>query len=410
MSNKLSRMILMVLIIVAIGFVGFKYINKPAESMSEVKAIEEEQVMRGDITIGFDGDGEAEIPSVNLDFDIGGKLVELYVSEGDEIKVGQLLGKLDDTDHIKLLKTAEVNYKKAVATLEQKIETRELSLISQKQKLEELKAKLDQEESEYLPMVKVKDLYSQQSLDIKKASYESAKAAYEAQLETYNISSKSNKDIELEKTNVESAKLSLEMAQDDLDSTALESSTEGKILNIAYKVGETISSVTDSGEVTADTTHFVVVSDADKVEVIVPISEIDLTKVEIDQLVEVEFEAFENQIFTGKVVSIDSLPKIDNSGLVTFDVTIELDTGIDKVKSGMTCAVEFIIKQQKDVVYISNKAVSMIDGSQVVKVKAQNSDIKIRNIKTGLTDGKYVEVTEGLNVGETIIIEDNKVE
>lgn len=228
MSNKLSRMILMVLIIVAIGFVGFKYINKPAESMSEVKAIEEEQVMRGDITIGFDGDGEAEIPSVNLDFDIGGKLVELYVSEGDEIKVGQLLGKLDDTDHIKLLKTAEVNYKKAVATLEQKIETREISLISQKQKLEELKAKLD--------------------------------------------------------------------------------------------------------------------------------------------------------------------------------------TGIDKVKSGMTCAVEFIIKQQKDVVYISNKAVSMIDGSQVVKVKAENGDIEIRNIKTGLTDGKYVEVTEGLNVGETIIIEDNKVE
>lgn len=410
MSNKFIKIAMILVVIICIGFVGFKNINKPAESMSEAETTNEEKVMRGDITIGFDGDGEAEIPSVNLDFNISGKLTELYVKEGDEIKQGQLLGKLDDTEYVKKFKTAEINYMKSVATLEQKEENKRLSLISQKQQLESLKTKFDQEESEYLPMAQLKDLYSQQALDIKRASYESAKSAYEAQLESYNILSNSNKDIELEKANVEAAKLSLEMAQDDLDSTILASSTEGKILNIAYKVGETISSVTQSSEVTADTTHFVVVSDADKVEVVVPISEIDLSKVELDQLVEVEFEAFENQTFTGKVISIDALHKKDNSGLVTFDVAIELDSGIDKIKSGMTCSVEFIIKQQKNVAYISNKAVTMINGKQVVKVKVENGDIEIRNIRTGLTDGKYVEVTDGLNVGETIIIEDKKVE
>ena len=36
--------------------------------------------------------------------------------------------------------------------------------------------------------------------------------------------------------------------------------------------------------------------------------------------------------------------------------------------------------------------------------------MEIRNISTGLTDGKYVEVTEGLSVGEVVIIEDKKVE
>lgn len=406
MSNKFVKTALIIIVIGVIGFAGFKYINKPAESMTEAESIKEEKVVKGDITIGFDGDGEAEIPSVNLDFDISGKLAELYVTEGEEIKQGQLIGKLDDTEYVKKLKTAEIAYRKSVATLEQKEENKKISLISQKQQLDNLKTKLEQEESEYLPMVQLKDLYSQQALEIKKASYESAKAAYEAELETYNILSNSNKDIELEKANVESAKLSLEMAQDDLDSTILESSTEGKILNIAYKVGETISSVNGSGDVTADTAHFVVVSDADKVEVVVPVSEIDLTKVEINQLVEVEFEAIENQIFAGKVVSIDALHKKDNSGLISYDVTIELDSGIDKIRSGMTCSVEFIIKQQKNVIYISNKAVTMMDGSQVVKVKSENGDIEVRNIRTGLTDGKYVEVVEGLDIGETIIIED----
>ena len=211
-------------------------------------------------------------------------------------------------------------------------------------------------------MLEIKDVYSPQALELKKNSYENAKSSYEAQLERYNISVNSDKDIELESANVESAKLSLEIAQDNLDSTILKAPVGGKILNIAYKVGETISSIKESGEVTANTKHFMVLSDSDKVEVIVPVSEIDLSKVEIGQNVEVEFEAFEGEKFTGKVISIDALPIIDNNGLVTFDVRTELEGGIDKVRSGMTCSVSFIVRQRKNVNYISNKAVRILDG------------------------------------------------
>jgi multidrug efflux pump subunit AcrA (membrane-fusion protein) len=409
LSKKFIKISGILVAIICIGFVGLKYINKPVESIGETTAIKEEQVMRGDITIDFDSDGEAEIPVVNLDFDISGKLKELYVQEGDEISKGQILAKLDDTEYVKKLKTAEINYKKALASLEQKEENRKLSLLAEQQKVEDLKAKFNQMEAEYLPMVELKDIYSEQALHIKRTSYESAKSAYEFQLERYDILSNSNKDIELEKANVESAKLSLEMAKDDLSSTILESSIEGRILNLAYKPGETITSIKESGTLTANTTHFMIVSDSDKVEVVVPVSEIDLSKVELNQQVEVEFEAFEGQKFMGKVISMDALPIIDNSGLVTFDIRIELDGGIDKIKSGMTCSVSFIIRQRKNVTYISNKAVTMAEGKQVVQVKDKNGNTEIRNIKTGLTDGKYVEVTEGLNVGETILIEDKKV-
>ncbi len=397
-------------LILGMGFTVFKYINNSEESLSEAEIQKEERVIKGDITIDFDGDGEAEIPVVNLDFDISDKLKELYVNEGDEITIGQLLAKLDDTEYTKKLKTAEINYKKALANLEKKEEDKKLSLMSEKQKLEELKLKLDEIEAEYLPMLEIKDVYSSQVLEIKKTSFKNAKLAYETQAERYGILVESNKDIELERANVESSKLSLEMARDDLNNTILTSPTEGKILNIAYKLGETISSVKESGEVTANTTHFMVVSDSDKVEVVVPVSEIDLSKVEIEQDVEVEFEAFEGEKFSGKVMSIDALPIIDNSGLVTFDVRIELDGGVEKIRTGMTCSVSFIVRQKKDVNYVSNKAVSMVDGKQVVKVKDGNGSIEIRKISTGLTDGKYVEVTEGLNTGEIIIIEDKKVE
>jgi RND family efflux transporter MFP subunit len=409
-SNKFIKIVIILGLALGLSFVGVKYIKKPVKSLSENGVTKEEKVKRGDITIGFEGDGEAEIPVVNLDFDISGKLKELYVQEGEQITEGQLLARLDDTEYEKKLKTAQINYKKALANLAQKEENKRLSLISEKQKLDELKSKLDQIEAEYLPMVEIKEVYSKQAIDMRKASYDSAKSAYETQLERYDILANSDKDIQLEKANVEASKLSLEMAEDDFNSTILKSPMEGRILNISYKPGETISSIKESGQATADTTHFMVISDSGKVEVVVPVSEIDLSKVEVDQSVEVEFEAFEGQIFTGKVIYIDSLPKIDNSGLVTFDVRIELDSGIDKIKSGMTCSVSFIIRQRKNVIYISNKAVSMLDNNQVVKVKDENNDIQIRKIKTGLTDGKFVEVIKGLDVGETIIIEEKKVE
>ncbi|SKC47411.1 efflux RND transporter periplasmic adaptor subunit [Maledivibacter halophilus] len=409
-SNKLIKTVLVLVLIACAGFVGFKYVNKPAESLSKDTLQKEEKVKKDDITIGFEGDGEAEIPVVNLDFDISGKLKELYVSEGEAITEGQLLAKLNDIEYSKKLKTAEINYTKALANLEQKKENRKLSLISEKQKLEELKSNLDQVESEYLLMLEIQDVYSKQELDVKKSSYENAKLAYQTQLERYNILSSSTTDIELEKANVESSKLSLDMAKDDYNSTILKSPMEGRILNIAYKPGETVSSGDNSDKVTADTSHFMVVSDADKVEVVVPVSEIDLSKVEIGQRVELEFEAFEGQKFTGNVIKIDSLPMIDNNGIVTFNVRAQLDGGVDKIKSGMTCSVEFIIKQRKDVLVIPNKAVSMVEGKQIVKVKDESGNIETKNIKTGLTDGKFVEVIEGINVGETIIIEEKKAE
>jgi RND family efflux transporter MFP subunit len=229
-------------------------------------------------------------------------------------------------------------------------------------------------------------------------------------LEQYNALLGSNRDVELEKVNVESALINLEMAKNDLENTILKSPVSATVLNLSYKSGESFSPPSTSGKATADTSHFIVVSDADKIEVVVPVSEMDLPKVMIGQSVEVGFEAHPGETYVGKVTLINALPKIDQSGLVTYDVRIELEGTMGKIRSGMTCTVSFILRQEKNVLIIPNKAVSMIDGKQVVKVKDRDGNLETKNIKTGLTDGKSVAVTEGLEVGETVVIETIKSE
>ncbi|QZY54898.1 efflux RND transporter periplasmic adaptor subunit [Crassaminicella profunda] len=409
-KNRFFKITVIVTIALGLVFLGYKNIYETKASSNETMTVKEEKVTKGDITIGFTGDGQAEIPVVNLDFEISGKLKDLYVKEGDEIKKGQLLAKLDDTEYEKKVKTSEVNYNKTLASLEQRKENVKLTLINEKQKLNDLKAKLDQLKAEYQPMKSLESYYAKQEIEFKRINYENAKAAYETQLERYEILSNSNKDIEVEKKNVESAKINLELANNDLENTSLASPITATVLNISNKPGETISTPKDSSQITADTSHFIVVSDSNKVEVVVPVSELDLRKVRMNQIVEVTFEAYEGERLKGKVIGIKSLPNIDSSGIVTYDVKIELDEGLGKIKSGMTCSVNFILRQQKNTLIIPNKAVRVVEGKQVVKVKDEGGNIISKNIKTGLTDGKYVAVTEGLNVGETVLIENKKVE
>jgi RND family efflux transporter MFP subunit len=387
-----------------LGFATYSYIQGNAVTAEEGPTTSESIVARGNIVIGFTGDGVAEIPVVNVDFDINGTLKEIYVSEGDKVTEGQLLAKLKDEEYLNKLKTSEITYKQALTNLELKKENEVLSLLSEKEKLDNYKSSLEKIKAEYQPMVENPDLYPSQDITFKKLDLDSAQTAYDNQLKRYNTLKNSNKSIEVEKANVESKKINLEIAEDDFNSTSLISPISATILNIAYKEGEIISSPSNSSSQTSNTTNFIILSDSDKVEVTVPVSELDLDMVEKEQTVEVVFEAFEGITYTGKVSNIKSLPDIDNNGVVTYDVTILLEGDTERIKSGMTCEATFIMRQEKNVLTIPNKAVYIFEGTQYVDVKNDQGSPEQRAIKTGLTDGKNSSVIEGLIAGETLVI------
>ncbi|MBF8984062.1 efflux RND transporter periplasmic adaptor subunit [Lutibacter sp. B2] len=406
--NKKVKVLIVLTVLMSVTYGGYAYKAKVQATSTQEPVLKEERVERGDITIDFTGDGEAEIPVVNVDFEISGKLKELFVETGQSIKKGDIVAKLEDTDLMNKLQNAQVQYEKAVTKLEQTKQQFKLTTISEKQKLDDLKSKFDEISLDYNAMIQLEGIYPKMEIEKKRIAYESAKGAYETQIERYNILSNESKDIEMEKGNIATAQIALKIAQDDLDNTLLKSPMDAKILTITYKPGETIPTVKDSGEVTADTSHFMVISHADKLEVIVPVSENDLYNVSMDQEVEIEFEAFEGKLFTGRVLSIDALPKKDSSGLVTYEVKIGLEDDSNQLKTGMTCTTSFILNQRKNVLTIPNKSVSMVDGKQVVQVKGEQGNIETRTIKTGLTDGKNVEVVDGLKAGEIIFVKDKK--
>jgi HlyD family secretion protein len=106
-------------------------------------------------------------------------------------------------------------------------------------------------------------------------------------------------------------------------------------------------------------------SDLSRLIVDVEIPEIDINKIQAGQDVELDFDAILDNTYHGKVTSV-ALTGTDVQGLVNYDVEVELVDADERVKPGMTAAVNIIVEQLQDVLLIPNRAVRVSDGEQVV--------------------------------------------
>lgn len=364
----------------------------------------EVQVERGNLVLGFESDGKSSLPFTNVDFEVTGKINEIFVIPGEKVKAGQILATLDATEYIRAYESAKLTYDKAVINYKSKIESLNLSHSTEADKVTGLKSSLAQIEKDYNNMIQVPDYYSQTEISAKKKELDDAKRAYTLAFTQQQVNIKSTYATSLEKLNMDTARLQMEEAKEKLDQTSLKAPKDGMVLQVTNTVGDQVSTSSDSGSLTADSKHFIIFTNSDVFEVVTSVSEQDLPMVKLNQEVEVVFEALQGKTYEGKVMAISTLPTIDSSGVVTYEVTTRLNERHEDIKIGMTATLQLIQKQEKEVLIIPNKAVTMEQGKQWVQVKGKDGTIEKRQIKAGLTDGRNVAVYSGLEVGETIIV------
>ena len=405
MVRKHIKYIIILLFFLAIASGIYIYKQRTTISSAQNQVLNTTPVKKGDIKIRFSDDGESYLPVLKLRFQISGQLKEVNVNIGDKIKKGDILAKLDDSDYINKLDTARLNYDQALTKLEKTKQDYEQQLASEKAKVDNFKYQFDNISIQYLPMMQIEDAYAALDIEAKRLAYENAKNAYESELHQYNTLSSGSPDIKLDEINIEQSKLAVKAAQDALDNTILKAPDDGEILYVSNMVGETVSNSTTN----STGTDFITMADRSKLSVTANVPEEDLPNVKVGQVAEIEFEAFQGQIFKGTVLSIEPLPVTDSTGLITYTVNVDFKNPEEqKIESGMSCSVSFIQTQRTNILIMPNSSVKRVDGKQVVEVKDESGSIITKNIKTGLTDVKNVEVVEGLKEGEKIVIKDNK--
>jgi multidrug efflux pump subunit AcrA (membrane-fusion protein) len=118
MKNKLITAIILLTVLSTIGFAGCRG-KTPVASQKQVA-----EVKRGDLLVTISADGNLDMPNdAHLKFGTPGTVKNIFVVEGQKVKEGTLLAKMDDTTQKLAIASAQYKVELAMNELMEKIHT-----------------------------------------------------------------------------------------------------------------------------------------------------------------------------------------------------------------------------------------------------------------------------------------------
>lgn len=183
----------------------------------------------------------------------------------------------------------------------------------------------------------------------------------------------------------------------------------GTVTTLDVKQGETITAG-------FQTPTLMTVTNLDRMQVEVPVDETDIGRVRVGQTAKVTVDAYQNDPLPGHVVRVASSPTLQQN-VVTYNVTIALDRPRAGLRPKMTATVAIDTGLVRNVVAVPLDAVKQSKDSDVVyfapdpKAKPQDRSKFVRkDVKTGVSDDKFIEIRSGLKPGDRIVLSSGRLD
>ncbi|MGM9538134.1 MAG: HlyD family efflux transporter periplasmic adaptor subunit [Candidatus Onthomonas sp.] len=141
----------------------------------------------------------------------------------------------------------------------------------------------------------------------------------------------------------------------------------------------------------------------------VDIVETDIGRVQPGQRVQLQFDAFEDVTYWGRVEKISSLGK-QVGGLTAYTVTISLK-GAEGLKVAMNADATIILASASDALLVPVRAVQIQeDGSEAVEISYGDGLTRVCKVETGLRNEDYVQILSGVQEGDEVVVASRVVE
>jgi HlyD family secretion protein len=286
-------------IIIVVGFLVYKSLSKPKESVS----IETAKIERGSISNTVTATGTLEaVKTVDVGTQVSGVIEKIFVDFNSQVKKGQLLAQLDETP-----------------------------LIAQ---LEQSKASVDQAEAQ---------------VKYQKATYERYKALVAKKLIAQADFDQAEFNYQNALGSLNNAKSMYDKNKINLSYARIYSPIDGTVLNRAVEVGQTVAASFNTP------TLFTIANDLTQMRVEAKVDEADIGQLVNGQRVEFTVDAFPARKFAGEVTEIRLQPVTTNN-VVTYTVVIGAPNPDNILKPGMTANATFFVTERKDILLIPAKA------------------------------------------------------
>jgi len=265
-------------------------------------------VERRDVTSSISAPGRVRaVSSVDLSAEVPGRVVELKVEEGDSVKAGDLLLRLDDDQYRSRVEQADAALASARA-----------NLALAEARLEKTKSDLDR-----LQAMKEKDLASEQAV-------EQAVTDHRVQFA----------EVESRRQEVARNQAALSDARDNLEKTVYRAPVSGVISRLNVDQGEIVI----TGTMNNPGTVILTIADLSRMEVEAEVDETDVVYVRTGQRASITVDAIPDTTFEGTVVSVGNSGRRKGTGgtddVINFEVVVRFDHSDRRLKPGMTADIE----------------------------------------------------------------------
>jgi HlyD family secretion protein len=410
------------------------------EARKGIVAVQIGHVARQDLTSMVTASGEIRPKTYTNVYAEGfGKITEIAVQEGDSVRRGDLLLRLENIQpaaDVAAQEAAEASARAAGRAAEAGYRSAQ-ALIKQRQADFE-KARFDWERAQQLFAA---HLISRQDYDASKATFQSAQAALavsQAQLQ------QALAQRQQARANLGQTEALVRRAQDVLRKTTYTAPINGLVTYIAVRVGESVV----PGIQNSPGSYLMTISDMSVVTAEVKVDETDIVSVRDGQSTDLSIDALPNQAFTGKVTEVGTQAILRSSGLATsqvttgteeakdFKVVVTLDRPPAGLRPGLSVTAKIKTAHRSNTLTIPIQALVIRTRKQLKEAQqsggkgsevtlaasaspsegggAAGDEVQgvfvIRNgkavfvpVKTGITGVSDIEITSGLNQGDEII-------
>jgi len=437
--KKWKKVLIGVGVLAVIGIVVTYSVN---QANKDVVTVQTGKVTKADLTSLVTASGEIKPKTyANVGGEGFGKVVDLKVKEGDRVKKGDFLLRLEN-----IQATADVEAQTAsTGASEASIKSAEANYRSTQAELNQRKADYDRAKADWERAKQLfeGELIAKSEFDSKKASFDGAAASIEA---TTARLQQNRAELDRARSTHDQTRAVLTRTRDVLRKTTYTAPIDGVVTYIAVRVGENVV----MGIQNSPGSYLMTISDMSLVTAEVKVDETDIVNVKFGQDCDVTIDAAPGKVFKGKVTEVGTQAVLRTSGLATsqtttgtqeakdFKVVIALIDPPANIRPGLSTTAKIKTAEKKAVLSIPMQALAVrtrkdLEDAQkeaskkgvtsvtlaAAKTAEKGVDPKkeeiqgvfviekgkavFKPVQTGITGVTEIEVTEGLKENDEIV-------
>lgn len=389
------------------------------------------------VTAQITASGEVvPIKTVNLSPKNPGRIAELLVEQGDRVRQGQVVARMENREIEAQRAQAAANLSQAQARLQEaQARLLELQSSSRTEEVGQARAGLELAESRVKEaQVRLelandraqrnrvladqgaisRDRYAEFLTEerVARASLEQAQAQVQEAKQQLNqrgqVGSQEQvaqaiAQLEAAKAQVEAAKAQLQEAETRLADTVIRASFDGIITQKYANEGAFVTPTTSASSTTSATSTSIVAL-ANGLELRAKVPEVDIGQIKPNQAVEVKVDAYPDQVFKGRVRLIAPEAVVEQN-VTSFQVRVTMLTGQEILRSGMNADLIFLGKQLTNALIVPTVAIVTDKGQTGVLVPGANNKPKFQPVTIGPTIGDQTQILQGIQAGAPVFVE-----